>query len=232
VPGTTEDSDIAALLDLTGHSSTRRRVRVLCIGAHCDDIEIGCAGALQVMQARRGGLLVDWVVLSAPPERRAETERAMALLVPPAYRGGLRWADFVDGLFPAHYGEIKKFFESLKRSSRPDVIFCHERDDRHQDHRLLNEMVWNTFRDHLVLEYEVPKWDGGLGQPNLYVPLSQAQAHKKIDTLMKVYATQKSRDWFTPDTFQAMLRLRGLECRSPSGLAEAFHARKVRLAGI
>jgi LmbE family N-acetylglucosaminyl deacetylase len=220
------------LLELIGNSSTRRRVRILCIGAHCDDIEIGCAGALQVLQARRERLLVDWVVLSSPPDRRAETGRAMRLLVRPACRGQLSCADFADGLFPAHYDAIKKFFESLKRSAHPDVIFCHERADRHQDHRVLNEMVWNTFRDHLVLEYEVPKWDGGLGQPNLYVPLSKAQARKKIDTLMKVYATQRRRDWFTPDTFEAMLRLRGLECRSSSGLAEAFHARKLQLIGV
>jgi LmbE family N-acetylglucosaminyl deacetylase len=205
----------------------RRSQRVLCIGAHCDDIEIGCGGTLVALQQQARAPVFDWVVLSGTDARRRETERAMQKLVRPRSRGDLLFQDFPDGRFPSAYGEIKRFCESLKRRPAPDVILCHERDDRHQDHRIVNEMVWNTFRDHLVLEYEIPKWDGGLSQPNLYVPIRASDARTKIEALLKSYASQAGRDWFTPDTFLALLRMRGLECRSPSGLAEAFHARKL-----
>lgn len=203
----------------------------MCIGAHCDDIEIGCAGALQVLQARRARLNINWVVLSGPPERRLETQQAMGLLVSSRQRGLLKFGEFSDGRFPAEYAGIKTFFESLKDLPRPDLILCHERADRHQDHRIVNEMVWSIFRDHLVLEYEVPKWDGELGQPNVYVPISASQAKKKARVLIKAYKSQGHRHWFTPDTFMALARLRGVECRSASGLAEAFHGRKLRFAG-
>jgi LmbE family N-acetylglucosaminyl deacetylase len=220
------------VLDFIGQVPRNATVQVLCIGAHCDDIEIGCGGTLQVLQACRPKLAINWVVVSSTPERRAETQRAMAMLVNAKQRGQLRFGEFVDGLFPAHYAAIKAFFESLKALPPPDLILCHERDDRHQDHRIVNEMVWNTFRDHAVLEYEIPKWDGGLGQPNLYVPLTPAHLKAKVDALMKAYASQRGRDWFKPDTFQALARLRGIECRAGHGIAEAFHARKLRFAGL
>ena len=201
---------------------------VLCIGAHCDDIEIGCAGTLLSLQERRRNLRIHWAVLSGIPEaRRLETQRSMERLVAPAQRGTLRFGDFADGRFPASYGSIKEFFEALKDLPRPELVLCHERGDLHQDHRIVNEMVWNTFRNHLVLEYEVPKWDGGLGQPNVFLPITELQAQIKVDTLLEVYGTQHSRDWFTADTFMALMRLRGVECRSDSGLAEAFHGRKI-----
>lgn len=220
------------MLNLFGHVPSGRTAHVLCIGAHCDDIEIGCAGALQVLQARRAKLSIHWVVLSGSAERRLETQRGRDKLVRPRQRGRLEFADFPDGQFPAHYAAIKAFVESLKRLPRPHIIFCHERDDRHQDHRIVNEMVWNTFRDHLVMEYEVPKWDGGLGQPNVYVPLTAGQAKVKVAALMQAYKSQRGRDWFAPETFMAVARLRGIECRSPSGLAEAFHGRKLKFAGF
>jgi len=201
--------------------------RILCVGAHCDDIEIGCGGALLAAQ-RQGSARIDWVVLSGTAQRRAETAAAMRALVRPAARGELLFGDFPDGRFPARYGQVKEFFESLKARPPPDVILCHERDDRHQDHRAVNEFVWNTFRDHLVLEYEIPKWDGGLGQPNTYVALSAAQARRKVQALLRAHRSQARRDWFTADLFMAMLRLRGMECRSPSGYAEGFYARKIR----
>jgi LmbE family N-acetylglucosaminyl deacetylase len=156
----------------------------------------------------------------------------MRMLVLPASRGELLFGDFPDGQFPAAYGAVKDFCESLKHRPSPDLILCHERDDRHQDHRVVNEVIWNTFRDHVVLEYEIPKWDGGLGQPNVYVPVGARQAHAKVNALLKAYGTQKERDWFTRETFMALLRLRGLECRSPSGYAEAFHGRKLRFKGL
>jgi LmbE family N-acetylglucosaminyl deacetylase len=219
------------MLDLLFDRNARKTLRVLCVGAHCDDIEIGCGGTLRVLQnrARSGKLALDWVVLSGTEQRQQEARRAMRMLVQAPSRGELRFGDFPDGRFPAAYGQIKDFFESLKAGPSPDVILCHERDDRHQDHRIVNEMVWSTFRDHLVLEYEIPKWDGGLGQPNFYVPLTTRDVTAKTKALLESYPSQAGRDWFTRDTFEAMLRLRGIECRSPSGYAEAFHARKLRL---
>jgi LmbE family N-acetylglucosaminyl deacetylase len=208
----------------------RSKRRVLCIGAHCDDIEIGCGGALLEWQGRSSQVVIDWVVLSGTQSRRRETGQAMRRLVRPQSRGDLLFGDFVDGRFPAAYDDIKRFFEALKGRPAPDLILCHARDDRHQDHRLVNEMVWSTFRDHLVLEYEIPKWDGDLGQPNVYVALGKRAVESKIRTLLACYPSQVGRDWFTRETFVSLLRLRGIECRSPSGYAEAFCGRKMLFA--
>jgi LmbE family N-acetylglucosaminyl deacetylase len=217
------------MLGLLIESPPGRVLRVLCIGAHCDDLEIGCGGTLLALQASQRRVTIDYALLSGTAERRREAASAMRNIVKPPNRGELLHAEFTDGRFPAEYGAIKDWFEALKRRPRPDVIFCHERGDRHQDHRIVNEMVWNTFRDHLVLEYETPKWDGGLGEPNVYVPLTSLQAKRKADVLLKSYPSQRGRDWFTRDTFLALLRLRGVECRSSSGYAEAFHGRKLQL---
>ncbi len=206
--------------------------RVLCMGAHCDDIEIGAGATVRLLQSGPAPVVFDWVVFSGDDDRRREAIRAMELLVAPGSRGTLRFGAFPDGRFPAVYGEIKAFCESLKELPRPDLILCHERDDRHQDHRVVNEMVWNTFRDHLVLEFEIPKWDGGLGQPNVYVPVTEADARAKVDALMAAFASQRNRDWFTPESFLGLMRLRGMECRSASGYAEAFHGRKIRFSGF
>jgi LmbE family N-acetylglucosaminyl deacetylase len=219
------------MIDLLLDTTRKPGLRVLCIGAHCDDIEIGCGGTLLELQGRAVPPTIDWVVLSGTAERRAETRSAMQKLVRPASRGELLLADFPDGRFPAVYSPIKDFLESLKRRPGPDLIFCHERNDRHQDHRIVSEMVWNTFRDHLILEYEIPKWDGGLGVPNVYVPVSSRHAMRKADWLLASHRSQAGRGWFSHDTFMSLLRLRGVECRSPSGYAEAFHGRKIRLGG-
>jgi LmbE family N-acetylglucosaminyl deacetylase len=206
--------------------------RVVCFGAHCDDIEIGCGAALLALQ-QRAKVIINWVVMSGTAERRAETRSAMRAIVRPAARGKLIFGDFPDGRFPAEYAGIKEFVEGVKVDlMRTDVVLTHERDDRHQDHRLVNELSWNTFRDHVLLEYEIPKWDGGLGQPNIYVPVTAAQARAKIDALLSAHKSQRRRDWFTRETFMALLRLRGIECRSPSGYAEAFHGRKLRIVGL
>jgi len=219
------------VLDLVLRSSGRGPRHILCLGAHCDDIEIGCGASLLALQASKH-VRIHWVVLSGTPERRSETQAAMEALVAPRARGELSFGNFPDGRFPARYGEVKQFVEGLKSAPRPDLILCHERDDRHQDHRIVNELVWNTFRDHVVLEYEIPKWDGGLGQPNVYVSVSVAQARTKIAALLRCHRSQRGRDWFTRETFMSLLRLRGIECRSASGYAEAFHGRKLRLGGI
>lgn len=204
-------------------------LQVLCIGAHCDDIEIGCGGTLLALQQLGLVSRIDWVVLSSNELRQQETRAAMERLVEEPVRGELLFGTFPDGAMPGHYAAVKDFFEALKGSSDPTLIFTHERDDRHQDHRIACEMTWNTFRDHLILEYEIPKWDGGLGQPNVYVPLSQTQVNAKIDALLGCHRSQTARDWFTRDAFEAILRLWGVECRSPSGYAEGLIARKLRL---
>ncbi len=205
---------------------------ILCIGAHCDDIEIGCGGALLALQ-ERANIKIHWVVCSGTAERRIETTKAMEAMVRPRSRGRLVFGDFPDGRFPANYTALKDFVESVKQAApKPDLVLTHERDDRHQDHRMLNELVWNTFRDHVVLEYEIPKWDGGLGQPNVYIPVSARHAKAKVKALLDAHRSQRRRDWFTADTFLSLLRLRGIECRSPSGYAEGFHGRKLRVAGF
>ena len=218
------------MLDLVLKRPQAAVPRILCIGAHCDDIEIGCGGSLLALQAL-AQVKIDWVVCSGSVQRRMETEAAMLRLVDTAARGELIAAQHRDGYFPADYAALKELIESLKRFA-PDLILCHERDDRHQDHRIVNELVWNTFRDHVVLEYEIPKWDGGLGQPNLYVPVTEAQARAKVAALLDSHHSQAPKDWFNSETFMALLRLRGIECRAPSGYAEAFHARKLRFTGF
>ena len=219
------------MLDLVLRAAGRRVQQVLCLGAHCDDIEIGCGGTLLALQTSRN-VRIDWAVLSGTPARRAETEAAMRTLIGPRARGELVFGDFTDGRFPAQYTQIKDFLEALKKSRSPELILCHERDDLHQDHRTVSELVWNTFRDHVILEYEIPKWDGGLGQPNVYVPVTAGHVRTKVAALLKSYRTQRGRDWFTRETFISMLRLRGIECRSPSGYAEGFHGRKLRFTGF
>jgi LmbE family N-acetylglucosaminyl deacetylase len=205
----------------------REPLRVLCIGAHCDDIEMGCAGALLQLQKAAGSLTIDWIVLTGEDARRAETTAAMRSLIEPPSCGELLFGGFPDARLPAAYGELKNFFGTLGARFKPDLIFCHARNDAHQDHRLVNEMTWGAFRDHLILEYEIVKWDGDLGTTNSYVPLDKDVVDRKVNVLMQNYGSQRSKDWFTPETLLAILRIRGVECRSPSGYAEAFVARKI-----
>jgi LmbE family N-acetylglucosaminyl deacetylase len=203
--------------------------RVLCIGAHCDDIEIGCGGALLQLQKTGSNLVIDWVVLTGEEARRAETTAARDLLVEPRFRGELVFGGFPDSRLPTVYGELKDFFGPLRGRFKPNLVFCHEKGDAHQDHRLVNELVWGAFRNHLILEYEIVKWDGGLTTPNTYVPLDKDVVDRKVEVLMRTYGSQRSKDWFTPETLLAMTRIRGVECRAPSGYAEGFFARKIVL---
>jgi LmbE family N-acetylglucosaminyl deacetylase len=212
-------------------AGSAQRLHVLCVGAHCDDIEIGCAGALLQLQKSFRGATFDWVVLSGTADRQRETRNAMRLLLQRARRGKLLFGNFPDASLPGSYGELKAFFAGLRKLRRPDVVFCHERGDAHQDHRMVNEMVWGAFRDHVILEYEIPKWDGGLTTPNVYVPLTAAQMKRKVSILAKAFGSQRSRDWFTSQTFEGLMRLRGVECRARSGYAEGFFARKLTLLG-
>jgi LmbE family N-acetylglucosaminyl deacetylase len=204
--------------------------RLLVLGAHCDDVEIGCGGTIAHLLERQPGLEVKWVTFAGTPERRSETKAAAATLLTAARSRSVDVHNFNDGFFPWLGRRIKDRFEQIAREFRPDVVFTHRRDDRHQDHRMIAELTWNTFRDQLLLEYEVPKWEEDLGQPNVYVPLSQDVCRRKVELLMKHYRTQAHHDWFTDDLFWGLLRLRGVECRSPSGFAEAFHGAKLTLA--
>jgi LmbE family N-acetylglucosaminyl deacetylase len=205
-----------------------RPLRLLLIGAHCDDIEIGCGGTVCELLERYPDAEVDWVVLSSDRARAAEARRAARLLMGTGKGRRVSLQRFRNSFFPAYSQKIKEWFEGLKKIS-PDIVFAHYRDDLHQDHRMIGELVWNTFRDHLVLEYEIPKYDGGLGSPNVFVPLKRATVNRKIDTLMQVFGSQRSKSWFTEDTFSALMRLRGVECNAKEGFAEAFYGRKLFL---
>jgi len=201
-----------------------RPLRVLCLGAHSDDIEIGCGGT--VLQLVAGGAKVHWAVFSGDAQRADEASRSARLFLGRDSAGQLNVHGFRDGFFPSAFAEIKDSCEAMASRIRPDVVFTHVRNDRHQDHRVLSDLAWNTFRDHVVLEYEIPKWDGDLGQPNYYVPLTAAVARRKVRALMRVFATQRSKDWFDEETFMGLMRLRGIECRAGSRYAEAFVSRK------
>jgi LmbE family N-acetylglucosaminyl deacetylase len=200
---------------------------ILCLGAHCDDVEIGCGGTLLRLLAERPGSTVHFVALASTPERERETRAAAGELLDGASHREITVKAFRDGYFPFVGAEIKEFLEELKRGVRPDLILTHDRRDRHQDHRFVAELTWNTFRDHLIAEYEIPKYEGDLATPNLYVPLTQADAQRKIGVLMRSFKSQARRSWFRPETFEALLRLRGIECNAPEGFAEGFHVSKL-----
>jgi LmbE family N-acetylglucosaminyl deacetylase len=203
-------------------------LQVLCLGAHGDDIEIGC-GATLLRLSRERSLAVTWVVLCSTPVRAAEARASAARFLRNARACDIRMESLRDGYLPAQWENAKDVFESLKSLPRPDLIFTHERDDRHQDHRVVCELTWNTFRDHAIFEYEVAKYDGGLGAPNVFVPVSAAVARKKAQLLAAGYPSQRTKPWFDEEAFLAVMRLRGLECNAKGGYAEAFHARKVVL---
>ena len=204
-------------------------LHVLCLGAHADDIEIGCAGTLLKLARDHSDLAVDWVVLSADGERREEVRASARILLASLRRVEVHVERFRDGYFPYVGAEIKDYFEGLKRQLAPDLILTHCRSDLHQDHRLVCELTWNTFRDHWILEYEIPKYDGDLGAPNAYVHLDRQLALAKARHIVATYSSQLNRDWFTEETFLSLMRLRGIESRSRSGYAEAFYCRKMVL---
>jgi len=213
--------------DLTTRTSTP--LRILCLGAHSDDIEIGCGGFILQLIRTHSAVDVDWVVFSAHDRREAEARLGASLFLRGARRQRVRLSKFRDGFFPQESTAIKEIFEDLKRDPPPDVILTHYRDDRHQDHRVLSDLAWNTFRDHFILEYEIPKYDGDLGVPNVFVPLARPVLQRKLRFLQRAFGTQRSKHWFETETFSGLMRLRGMESRAPSGYAEAFYGRKVVL---
>jgi LmbE family N-acetylglucosaminyl deacetylase len=202
---------------------------VLCLGAHCDDIEIGCAGALLTLSERYPLLKMHWVVFTAEGQREAETRAAAQRLARRPEQITVEVHALRPSWLPTRWGEAKEIMESVRRRWQPHMIFTHRLEDRHQDHRTIAELTWNSFRDHLVLEYEISKYEGDLGQPNVYVPLSRRVAEAKVAMLMQCFPSQHGHDWFDDDTFNGLMRLRGLECRAPERYAEAFHARKLVL---
>ena len=204
--------------------------RVLAIGAHPDDIEIGCGGTLLKLIEQKAVSEVRWVVLSGDGERAAEARRSAEALLSDVPGAEIAICDFPDGFFPYQGQRIKDFFEGLKADFSPDVVFTHQRADLHQDHRISCELTWNTFRDHLILEYEVPKYDGDMSAPNAFVPLDESIRDRKVDHLMRHFGSQLSKRWFREELFSSLLRLRGMECNSPSSYAEAFFCRKAVLA--
>ena len=199
---------------------------ILLMGAHCDDIEIGCGTTVLHLIEKFPEAHFDWVVFSSTPERAEEAIRSSDLMLAGARSKNVIIQNFRNGYFPYIGDQIKDYFESLKAQMQPDLIFTHHSEDRHQDHQILAELTWNTFRNHLIYEYEIPKYDGGLGSPNCFIPASQAFSDKKIATLMKCFVSETSKPWFSSETFAAMLRLRGVECNSATGLAEAFYCKK------
>jgi LmbE family N-acetylglucosaminyl deacetylase len=202
---------------------------VLCLGAHSDDIEIGAGGTLLSWLEQGIRLDVHWCVLSGINERGIEAKASATDFLAEAAGRTIEIMNFRDGFFPEQGEQIKVWIEALKARVHPDVILAHRANDAHQDHCQVNRLVWNTFRDHLVLEYEIPKWDGDMARPNLYVPISASAMKRKVDLLMQHFASQRSKQWFDPETFLGLARLRGMECRASERYAEAFFARKLSL---
>jgi LmbE family N-acetylglucosaminyl deacetylase len=199
--------------------------RILCLGAHADDIEIGAGGTLLELTERRLDLQVWWVVFSAPGERSAEAQASANDFLSAVPNREIKIGSFTESYFPNEWPSIKDWFEEIKRQFDPEIVFTHYRNDRHQDHRVLSDLSWNTFRNHLILEYEILKYDGDLGQPNVFIPLSEKIAERKVELLLKHFQTQTKKHWFTRDTFEAMHRIRGVECAAAR--AEAFYGRKL-----
>lgn len=221
----TLDPERGRALDLA--RGTKGPLNILVLGAHSDDIEIGCGGSLLRLLDEHPQSAVRWVVISGD-ERRAEEARASAEdVLGSETRREIICGNFRDGFFPYQGSEIKEFFEELKSDFVPDLIFTHRCDDAHQDHRLIAELTWNTFRNHLIFEYEIPKYDGDLGKPNVFVSLDEETCHHKVAILLRHFATQHNKHWFTADLFLGLLRLRGVEANSPTAYAEGFYCRKM-----
>lgn len=215
------------MLKITLGESANTAMNVLCLGCHSDDIEIGCGGTILRLIRDYPGVKFHWVVFSAIGPRKTEAERAANLFAGPKHLEQLVLKEFQDGFMPYFGSEVKAVFEELKHTVKPDLILTQQRHDAHQDHRLISELTWNTFRNHLILEYEIPKYDGDMGQPSVFVPLEKEIYETKIRYLMESFQTQRSKNWFDESTFMSLMRLRGMECNAPSHYAEAFYCRKV-----
>jgi LmbE family N-acetylglucosaminyl deacetylase len=201
--------------------------KILCLGAHSDDIEIGCGGTMLEMLAETPNIEVVWVVFNSGAEREREARASADLFLAHVGRKDVIVKHFRDGFFPYEGAQIKEEFETLKKQISPDLIFTHYRLDRHQDHRTISDLTWNTWRNHLILEYEIPKYDGDLGVPSLFVPVTQKNCERKVRYICDTFQTQSNKAWLTEDTFLGLMRLRGVECAAESKYAEAFYCRKL-----
>jgi LmbE family N-acetylglucosaminyl deacetylase len=219
------------MLQLNLKKVATTELTILCVGAHCDDVEIGCGGTLLHLKMAFPKLKFHWVVLSASGARGQEAAKAADLFTSGCEKE-LVLKDFRDGFLPYSGGKVKDFFEEMKSRINPDLIFTHWHGDAHQDHRLISELTWNTFRDHLILEYEIPKYDGDMGRPNVFVPLEAPLYERKVDYLVEAFVSQRGKRWFDRETFLGLMRIRGMESNSGSGYAEAFHARKIVVAPL
>lgn len=206
-----------------------RPLRVLCLGAHADDIEIGCGATLLSMAEKFQSLEVRWVVFSGDRTRSAEARQSAGHWLERVPEKKIELHGFRDGFFPDEWAAVKSEFEQLKNGCEPDLVFSHAREDLHQDHRIINELTWNTFRNHTVLEYEIPKYDGDLGTPNFYVSVTEETARAKASALARFFGSQQDKHWFGEELFLGLMRVRGVEARAPSGYAEGFHMRKGRM---
>src|SRR5262245_56575359 len=204
-------------------------LRLLCLGAHCDDIEIGCGGTILNLVRTNRKIDIRWVIFSSDEQRKQEALKSAEMFLCEAAAKKVIIHELRDGFFPYVGAELKERFEQLKAELLPDVILTHYRNDLHQDHRLVSELTWNTFRNHLILEYEIPKYDGDFGSPNVFVPLDESTCRRKIAAILDVYQSQREKHWFTRDLFSAILRLRGMEANACSGYAEGFYCRKAVL---
>ena len=205
-------------------------LKLLLLGAHADDVEIGCGGTVLRLLAEHPGSEVYYVAFAATAERAAEARAAAAELTDGAAHTTVDIHDFRDSFFPwVQSADLKRVMSALRANFDPDIVFTHRREDLHQDHALIAQLTWNAFRDHLILEYEIPKYEGDLETPNVYVPLDEAVARRKVDLILRHYASQAGKGWFRAETFEAMLRLRAIECNASTGWAEAFHGRKILL---
>lgn len=200
---------------------------ILCLGSHCDDIEIGCGGTILKLIETYQNIAIYWVVFSSNSLREEEANISATKFLADVADKNIIIKNFRDGFLPFLGIEVKEAFEQLKQDINPDLILTHYRHDAHQDHRLISDLTWNTFRNHLILEYEIPKYDGDLGNPNFYVHLDTSTCQRKIDYLLDSFVTQKNKQWFTEETFLALLRLRGIESNAPDKYAEAFYCRKM-----
>ncbi len=201
--------------------------RVLCLGSHADDIEIGCGGTILKLIKTYPNIEFNWVVFSSNSKREREAYESAKMFLSQAQEKNIVVKNFRDGFFPFIGSEIKEFFEQLKQDVHPDIILTHYRNDLHQDHRLISDLTWNTFRNNLILEYEIPKYDADLGSPNFFVHLDELICQKKIKYILESFESQKGKHWFAEETFLSLLRLRGIESNAPSKYAEAFYCRKV-----
>jgi LmbE family N-acetylglucosaminyl deacetylase len=202
-------------------------MNILLLGAHCDDIEIGCGGTILKMIADYNISEVKWVVFASNETRQEEAIRSGQQFLANVKNADLQVYSYTDGYLPTVWSDIKDEFENIKKSFSPDIIFTHYRDDLHQDHRVVNELTWNTFRNHQILEYEIPKYDGDLGNPNLFVSLEEDQAKHKREIIFNSFKSQLNKQWFDEELLNAMMRIRAVECASDTKFAEAFYARKI-----